>query len=71
MPFKPPKTTFGRTLPAVADTPKSAKLVRAKAKPPRDLRVKTPPRAAKRMCIPGKAGGRWKLVRGVLYAPHL
>ncbi|WP_298934581.1 hypothetical protein [uncultured Ruegeria sp.] len=58
MPFKPPKTTLGRTLPAVEDTPKSAKLETIKAKPPRNLRVKTPPRAAKRMDIPGKARGR-------------
>ncbi|CUH47491.1 hypothetical protein [Ruegeria atlantica] len=58
MPIEPPKTALGRTLPAVEKTPKSAKLVKAKAKPPRDLRMKTPPRAAKRMNIPGKAGGR-------------
>lgn len=58
MPFKPPKSTFGRTLPAVEDTLKSAKLVKAKAKPQRNLRVKTPPRAAKRMNMPGKAGSR-------------
>lgn len=58
MPFKPPKTTLRRTLPAVEGTPKSAKLVRGKAKPPRDLRKKSPPRAAKRMDIPGKAKGR-------------
>ncbi|MDP5220979.1 hypothetical protein Q5Y75_27735 [Ruegeria sp. 2205SS24-7] len=60
MPFKPPKTTLGRAASAVDDTLKSAKLVKAKskAKLPRNLRVKTPPRAAKRMNMPGKAGGR-------------
>ncbi len=58
MPFQPPKTTLGWTLPAVQDTQRSVKSVKAKAKPPRDLRVKTPPRAAKRMIMPGKAGGR-------------
>lgn len=58
MPFQPPKTTLGWALPAVQDTPKPAKPPKAKRKPPRDLRVKTPPRAAKRMIVPGKAGGR-------------
>ncbi len=58
MPFKPPKTALGRALPAVEDTAKTAKLVKAKVKPPRDLRMKTSPRAAKRLNIPGKAGGR-------------
>ncbi|MFA3919883.1 hypothetical protein [Ruegeria hyattellae] len=58
MPFKPPKTTLGGTRPAVEDTPKSVEPVKAKAKPPRDLRMKTPPRAAKRMNMPGRSGGR-------------
>lgn len=56
MPFKPPKTALGRALPAECSTLKSVKSV--KAKPPRNLRVKTPPRTVKRMNMPGKAGGR-------------
>lgn len=58
MPFKPPKFTREGTLPAVEDTLKSAKPVKTKAKLPRDLRKKVPRRAAKRMNMPGKAGGR-------------
>ncbi len=58
MPFKPPKTTFGRTLPAGEESPKSAKSFKAKSKPPRDMRIKPQPRAAKRMDIPSKARGR-------------
>lgn len=50
MPFKPPKTTIRWTRPAVPTKPTF--------KPPRDLRKTTPPRAMKRMAIPGKAGGR-------------
>ena len=58
MPFEFPKTTLGWTPPAVQDTPKLTNGPRAKRKPPRDLRVKTPRRAVKRMPVPGKAGGR-------------
>ncbi len=58
MPFKPPKITRVRTLPAVEDTSKSTNRVKTKAKPPRELRMKMPRRMAKRMNMPGKAGGR-------------
>ena len=58
MPFQPPKPTFGRVLPAMEKTPTLAKAKKLKAKPPRDLRAKTQPRAAKRMNMPGKAGSR-------------
>ncbi len=58
MPFKPPKIALVRTLPAAEDTSKSANRVKTKAKPPRDLRMKMPRRTAKRMNMPGKAGGR-------------
>ena len=58
MPFQTPKTAFGRTLLDATNTPKPVKPVKSKAKPPRDLRSKNAPPIAKRLMMPGKAGGR-------------
>ena len=58
MPFQPPKTALGRTFHAAQSTLKPVKPSKAKAKPPRNLRLKNVPRATKRMIVPGKAGGR-------------
>ena len=57
MPFQTPKNTLGWTLPAEQDTTQTIKPTKAKAKPPRNLRVK---KTAARSQADGYARQSWR-----------